>query len=94
MRSVFPDRPDWGTTYWDWTLIPVKNREGGVEGLVLSLHDVTERARTRQMRLARLSRARTLIDVSELVLECNEPIVFITIQMADKSYHCKVANVR
>jgi hypothetical protein len=33
-------------------------------------------------------------DVSELVLACNEPIVFITIQMADKTYHCKYAKIR
>ncbi|RJR31297.1 PAS domain S-box protein [Candidatus Parcubacteria bacterium] len=29
-------------SYWDWTLIPVKDNTGRVEGLVLSLMDVTE----------------------------------------------------
>ena len=33
-------------------------------------------------------------DVSELVLEWNEPIVFISIQMADKTYRCKFVKIR
>jgi hypothetical protein len=37
---------------------------------------------------------RQVTDVSELVLEGNEPIVFIAIQMADRTYHCKVAKIR
>jgi PAS domain S-box-containing protein len=39
---VFPDMPARGVTYWDWTLTPVKNAEGWVEGLVFSLRDVTD----------------------------------------------------
>ncbi len=42
---VYADRPELGTTYWDWTLVPTKDDAGRVEGLVLSLHDVTERQR-------------------------------------------------
>ncbi|MFW6115720.1 MAG: PAS domain S-box protein [Chloroflexota bacterium] len=43
----YPDRPELGTTYWDWTLVPVKDKEE-VQGLVLSLLDVTERERLMQ----------------------------------------------
>jgi PAS domain S-box-containing protein len=42
---VYPDRPELGTTYWDWSLVPVKNENGEVESLVFSLLDVTERER-------------------------------------------------
>jgi PAS domain S-box-containing protein len=42
---IYPDRPELGTTFWDWTLVPVKNNQGDVEGLVLSLLDVTDRVR-------------------------------------------------
>jgi PAS domain S-box-containing protein len=45
---AFPDRPELGTTYWDWTLVPVKNEDAEVEGLVLSLLDVTEREQLMQ----------------------------------------------
>ena len=41
----FPDHPEWGTTYLDWTLVPVKNENGKMQGLVFSLFDVTEQMR-------------------------------------------------
>jgi PAS domain S-box-containing protein len=40
---VFPDQPERGTTYWDWTLTPVKNDSGRVGGLVFSLFETTQR---------------------------------------------------
>jgi len=40
---VFPDHPEWGTTYWDWTLVPILDAASEVEFLVFSLEDVTER---------------------------------------------------
>ena len=45
---VFPDHPEWGTTYWDWTLTPLSDASGEVEFLVFSLEDVTERKRAEQ----------------------------------------------
>ncbi len=40
---VFPDHPERGVSYWDWTLVPVCDARGEVEYLVLSQIDVTER---------------------------------------------------
>jgi PAS domain S-box-containing protein len=40
---VFPDHPEWGVTYWDWTLVPVLDDAGEVDFLVFALQDVTER---------------------------------------------------
>jgi PAS domain S-box-containing protein len=37
----YPDHPEWGMSYWDWTLYPVKSVDGTVEGLILILLDVT-----------------------------------------------------
>jgi PAS domain S-box-containing protein len=45
---VFPDHPEWGTTFWDWTLTPILDAAGEVEFLVFSLQDVTERKRAEQ----------------------------------------------
>ena len=55
---VFPDHPEWGETYWDWRLTPVKDAAGQVEGLVFSLVNVTERVR----RLQELELARQRIE--------------------------------
>jgi len=40
---LFPDHPEWGETYWDWTLVPLLDDAGEMEFLVFSLKDVTER---------------------------------------------------
>jgi len=40
---VFPDQPERGVTYWDWTLSPVKDAVGKVIGLVFSLFETTAR---------------------------------------------------
>jgi PAS domain S-box-containing protein len=38
---VFPDQPERGVTYWDWSLKPVKDAEGAVTALVFSLRETT-----------------------------------------------------
>lgn len=43
MPFVFPDHLEWGTTYWDWTLVPILDEAGEVDFLVFSLNDITER---------------------------------------------------
>ena len=40
---TFPDHPEWGVTYWDWTLTPLLDSKGEVASLVFSLNDITER---------------------------------------------------
>lgn len=41
----YTDQPERGLTYWDWTLVPVKDETGRVQGLVFSLLEVTGRVR-------------------------------------------------
>ncbi|MGP1680344.1 MAG: sensor histidine kinase [Burkholderiales bacterium] len=50
----FPDHPERGVTYWDWTLHPLRNEDGAIDGLLFALLDVTERTRAmrRQAQLA------------------------------------------
>lgn len=40
--------PEVTTTYWDWSLQPVRDLQGHVEGLLLSLVDVTSRKQAEQ----------------------------------------------
>ena len=44
----YPGNPERGVSYWDWTLVPLHSGfEGGeVQGLILTLIDVTERVRS------------------------------------------------
>lgn len=39
----YKNSPERGITHWDWTLTPIKNDEGALIALVLSLLEVTER---------------------------------------------------
>ena len=39
------DHPERGVTYWDWTLHPLRDADGAVDGLLFALLDVTERKR-------------------------------------------------
>ena len=59
---LFPDHPDWGVTYWDWTLVPLPGDGGEVEMLVFSLNDVTESRRAEQKLQGELNFQQTLID--------------------------------
>ncbi|MBK7473025.1 MAG: PAS domain S-box protein [Betaproteobacteria bacterium] len=46
----FPDHPEWGVTHWDWTLHPLRNADGAIDGLLFTLLDVTEHTRvTREL---------------------------------------------
>lgn len=45
---IYPDQPERGVTYWDWTLTPVKNNAGYVTGLVFSLFETTKRKRANE----------------------------------------------
>lgn len=42
---INPAHPEYGTTYWDWSLIPTTDTENTVYGLILALVDATERKR-------------------------------------------------
>jgi PAS domain S-box-containing protein len=39
---IFPDQPERGVTYWDWSLTPVKDFGGKMTGLVFSLRETTK----------------------------------------------------
>ncbi len=44
----YPDHPERGISYWDWTVSPVRDPGVGVTGVVLSLINVTERTKAQE----------------------------------------------
>jgi PAS domain S-box-containing protein len=65
---VYENQPERGMTYWDWTLTPVRDAQDQMRGLVLSLHDVTDRERARREREARLASLDAKIALSRELL--------------------------
>ena len=71
---VFPDQPERGVTFWDWTLKPVKNAAGEVEGLVFSLVDTTERKKSEAELEKSESLYKTLFEKTNDAFQLVEPI--------------------
>ncbi|MBT4520998.1 MAG: PAS domain S-box protein [Halieaceae bacterium] len=44
----FVDHPDWGVTYWDWSLLPILSEDDEVIYFCCSLNNVTARVRSEQ----------------------------------------------
>ena len=57
----YPDNPERGVTYWDWSLIPIKSREKTVTGLVLTLANVTDRIKAEEQIKASLQEKEVLL---------------------------------
>lgn len=78
---AYPDHPEWGISYWDWTLTPLLDRAGEVEFLAFSLEDVTPSQHA--VEAVRIERQR-LYDVLETL-----PVYVVLIS---PDYHVPFAN--
>ncbi|MDM8555725.1 PAS domain S-box protein [Desulfococcaceae bacterium HSG7] len=59
---IFPDHPEWGTTYWDLGLVPILDKEGEIELFLFTLKDVTESEKAELMLRESEERFRTVAD--------------------------------
>ena len=70
---VFPEHPDWGVTYWDWTLVPVLGADGKLDVLVFSLRDITMRMRMERELQANEERYRSLVTATAQIVWTTNP---------------------
>lgn len=70
---VFPDQPERGTTWWDWTLTPVKDWAGEVIGLVFSLIETTDRKRAELALQASENQFRLLFEQHSAIMLLIDP---------------------
>jgi diguanylate cyclase (GGDEF)-like protein/PAS domain S-box-containing protein len=95
----FQDQPERGVTYWDWTLVPVKDEAGIIRGYVFSLVDVTEKIRAekdREQLLRELESERSLLQAviqnapEAVVLADNQARIIMVNPAAERLYHREV----
>jgi len=72
----YAEHPERGVSYWDWALIPYKDSQGKVMGLVLSLSDVTSRIEMEQERF-RLYRAVEQSPVTVVITDSEGKIEYV-----------------
>lgn len=70
----YPAHPEWGVTYWDWTLTPIKDEQAKVTRLLLTLVNVTPR------KLAELAREESERNTQALLNATTESIVLLDTQ--------------
>ena len=69
----YPGRPELGVSYWDWTLHPLKDGQGQVEGLLFALLDVTRQVRAMQELERKTALAQLLEALAHAVNEAATP---------------------
>lgn len=67
------EHPTLGTSYWDWSLLPILAGDGQVEGLLLTLLDVTEQQATALALADNEARLRSIMDTAvDAIITTNE----------------------
>ena len=67
----YTEHPERGVSYWDWSLVPIKNQQGIVSGLVLTLADVTARESAEEALKESEEKFRSLADQSPNMIFIN-----------------------
>ena len=103
----YAHNPKRGTTYWDWSLLPIKDNSGEVTGLIMTLVDVTERKKQEGVLSAareELKNAKRLSDIGTLAAtvahELRNPLGVISMaaynirqKCGDKILNKHIANI-
>lgn len=76
---TFPDQPEKGTVYCDWTLVPIHSENGEIGLLILSLKDVTERVQAELALKEKEQYLRTVISNAPIILFATNEKGIITV---------------
>ncbi len=63
-----PDQPERGVSYWDWSLRPIHNKKGVIDGYLFCLLDVTQRVKARRELVASEQKYRELVEFANSII--------------------------
>jgi PAS domain S-box-containing protein len=69
----FPDQPERGLTWWNWSLSPVRDGSGDVSGLVFSLYEITQRKQLEMALQASETQFRLLFEEHSAIMLLVDP---------------------
>lgn len=84
----FPDQPERGVTYWDWTLSPVKVNNA-VDGLIFSLYETTERKKAQKEIQRILEKEKQLTEELQV---SNEELINIQDELSNAVEKLEISN--
>ncbi|MFX1513951.1 MAG: PAS domain S-box protein, partial [Promethearchaeota archaeon] len=81
----YTDHPEHGVSYWDWSLIPIKDPNHQVFGLVFSLQDVTDQIQLETQLIECEEKNRNLVERANdgIAIIQDEILKFVNQQMAE-----------
>ncbi len=64
----YAEHPERGVSYWDWSVVPTKDGQGGITGLLFSLANVTDRIQMQDFLKASEEKYRLLVETVNSVI--------------------------
>ncbi len=96
----YEKNPERGVTFWDWSLLPVKDKNDNVEGLILTLLNVTDRINnllSLKKAMEELDQSKRLSDIGKLAAtiahELRTPLAVIEAAIYNIDRKCKNNNI-
>lgn len=69
----YEENPERGVSYWDWSLVPIKDEGGAVASLIFTLLNVTERIQSEEATIRSEEKYRSLFEESKDGIIINKP---------------------
>ncbi|MCP3939952.1 MAG: response regulator [Desulfobacteraceae bacterium] len=89
---LFPDHPEWGTSYWDLGLVPILDKEDEIKFFLFTLKDVTRDKCAKDQMNWEIELNQARIDISKELISQDYDIEKVSTQALKFSKHLTASN--